>query len=251
MIPRLSIVLPFYNEEACVTQVISSLDAALKPAGFSYEIVAVQNGSRDRTEEILDELKTKFPALRVVTVAVNQGFGHGIMQGMAASSGEIVGFMPGDGQIDPGVLLPLLEKMESTEADIAQGRRVTRGDGWLRWLVSRNFNLIAHLLFTLPTRDINGHPKLMRRRCYQALDLRSPDSFLDAEIILKGHRLGARFCSLDLDFLKRETGRSTVRISTCFEFLFNLLKARFLKDDPWGLHRTPQGKLAMQQGEAL
>jgi glycosyltransferase involved in cell wall biosynthesis len=249
MRPHLSIVLPFYNEEACVTQVIADLDTALKSAGFVYEIVAVQNGSHDRTGKILDQLAAAYPALRVVVVPVNRGFGYGLIQGMAASTGEVVGFMPGDGQIDPAVVAPLLRKMEESGAEVAQGRRITRGDGWLRWFVSKSFNLLVALLFTLPTRDINGHPKLMRRRCYETLDLRSADSFLDAEILLKGQRLGARFCQLDLDFRRRETGHSSVRIGTCVEFVRNLLKARFLKDDPWGLHRLPARKLALARPE--
>jgi glycosyltransferase involved in cell wall biosynthesis len=249
MPPHLSIVLPFYNEEACVAQVIGDLDTALKPAPFTYEMVAVQNGSRDRTGEILAGLKADYPTLRIVEVPVNQGFGYGLIQGMAASAGDIVGFMPGDGQIDPAVIAPLVKKMEECGADVAQGRRITRGDGWLRWLISKSFNLLARLLFTLPTPDINGHPKLIRRRCYEALDLRSPDSFLDAEILLKGQKLGARFCHLDLEFRRRETGHSSVRISTCLEFVQNLMKARFMKEDPWGLHRTPPRKLALAQKE--
>src|SRR5438552_18121238 len=98
----LSIVLPFYNEEECVERVIRDVHSALR--GLPFEIVAVQNGSRDRTEEILNCLTKHLPQLRIVVVPVNRGFGYGLIQGMAASTGEVVGFMPGDGQVDPAVL---------------------------------------------------------------------------------------------------------------------------------------------------
>ncbi len=81
------------------------------------------------------------------------------------------------------------------------------------------------------------------------MKLRSGDDFLDAEIMLKAKRLGLKICGLDVEFLKRKTGRSKVRIKTCFEFLANLPKARFLRKDPWGLHELRPGDLPMASPE--
>lgn len=237
MPPLVSIVLPFYNEEAAVARVISEVHAVLKRAGTSFEIIAVQNGSCDKTGEILEALEGQYKELHIVHVPVNRGFGCGVMQGLFVCTGNIVGFMPGDGQIDPSVVPDILRRMEETQSEIGKVRRVVRHDGWLRRFISRSYNLLMRFLFHLPTDDVNGHPKIMTRRAYLVMHLCSQDSFLDAEILLKAQRLGMRVCAVNAEFRKREAGQSTVGLITCVEFLHNLIRARFSKHDPWGLRQ--------------
>lgn len=231
-----SIVIPFYNEEACVANVIEEVHLSLKHAGISFEIIAVENGSKDRTGEILKALENRFKELRVIYVPINLGFGYGVIKGLSASMGEIVGYMPGDGQIDPDVVPQILEKMKQRQADIGMGRRITREDGWIRWFVSRCYNLLGRFLFSLSTKDINGHPKLLTRRAYSIMQLQSHDGFLDPEIILKAQRLHIKVCEVNVGFRRRKTGRSSVKWTTCVEFMLNLIRARFMKKDPWGLN---------------
>src|SRR5574341_2042594 len=204
--PFLSLVLPFYNEEACVTKVIEELRTVLFEVGLPFEIIAVQNGSKDRTSEILEILKNRFKELQVVQVSINQGLGYGILQGLSVSYGEVVGYMSGDGQLDPHILPLLLLRMEETKSDVAIGRRIVRYDGWLRWLISKGCNLLARFLFNIPINDLNGHPKLFTRSTYSLMQLCSHDFFIDPEIVLKAQRLGLQFCEADTEFRRRETG---------------------------------------------
>ena len=76
---------PLLQREACVERVCADLHAALQRAGLHFEIVAVQNGSWDRTGAILESLKSRYSPLRVVVVPVNQGYGYGLRQGLAAA----------------------------------------------------------------------------------------------------------------------------------------------------------------------
>lgn len=230
----LSMVLPFYNEEDCVEQVVCELYSVLKQQGISFEIVAVQNGSHDSTPQILGELGKRFAELKVVDVSQNRGFGYGVIQGLAKSNGNLVGYMPGDGQIDPMVLPSIIQQMEQAQADIGKGRRVIRRDGWDRWLISKSYNLIGRLMFGLSTDDINGHPKLMTRNAFNLLQLSSHDHFIDAELLLKAQVLDLRICEVDLEFRKRETGHSKVRVwIASLEFLKNILLVRFNKSRLW------------------
>ncbi|MFN3326302.1 MAG: glycosyltransferase family 2 protein [Bryobacteraceae bacterium] len=241
--PNLSIVLPLYNEEGAAEPVIKAVHGILLAARIPFEIVTVQNGSRDRTPEILARLAERLAELRIVEVPVNRGFGYGVLQGLKACSGEVIGYMPGDGQIDPEVLPRLYSRMIEASADLAQGRRIRRGDGPLRWFISKVYNLLASALLGLPGGDLNGHPKLMTRDLYTALRLCSEDHFLDAELMAKAHRLGARITALDLNFLPRAAGCSKVRIGTCFEFVVNLARLRLQPRDPWGLYAIPRNAL--------
>ncbi len=239
MPPLLSIVLPFYNEEQCVEEVVGGARGELERSGVSFEIVAVQNGSGDRTGQILARLEREHKALRVVVVPVNRGFGHGILQGLAECAGDIVGYMPGDGQVNPMVLSRLLRRMDETKADIGKGRRTVRRDGWHRAVVSSAYNTLMRICFGIPFDDVNGHPKLLTRHAYLALQLRSTDNFIDAELVLKAQRLDLTVCEVDLEFEPRKTGRSTVRWTTCLQFLVNLARARLPFADPWGLRALP------------
>lgn len=239
-----SIVLPFYNEEACVEQVISEIHAVLNQTGISFEIVAVQNGSQDHTPYILANLQKQFSELSVVDVPINRGFGYGVIQGLARSTGKVVGYMPGDGQIDPTVLPLLLQRIEQTQADVCKGRRVVRRDGWYRWFISKVYNGIARCLFQLPTDDVNGHPKLMTRQAFSKLRLSSYDHFIDAELMLKAKALQLKISEVDLEFQKRGTGHSKVRLLAAgIEFLKNMLRVRFSKTHLWEVSREESAQL--------
>src|SRR5688572_22299892 len=134
MLPELSIVLPFYNEEGCVVSVIEELNTVLLHAGISYEIIAIDNGSSDATPILLKDALSKFDRLIVLSIAKNEGYGNGILNGMALARGQIVGFMSADGQVDPDVIPLLVEKMHVLQADVAMGRRIRRSDPWHRQL---------------------------------------------------------------------------------------------------------------------
>jgi glycosyltransferase involved in cell wall biosynthesis len=238
----LSMVLPFYDEEECVRQVVEELHGELLLQGRPFEIVAIQNGSRDRTGAILAEMQQTLPELQIVTVAVNQGFGYGILQGLAAARGELIGWMPGDGQIPPSAIGPLVEKMGRESAGIGQGCRTIRHDASNRLFISKCFNLWTRLMFGLATNDINGEPKLLTAALYREMNLCSSDSFIDAEALLKAKRLGARLSCVDMVSRERVNGVSKVHSSTVIEFILNLLKARFRSNDPWGINAIPKRK---------
>lgn len=237
MQPKLSVCVPFYNEEGAARNVIDTLHASLRLLNEPFEIVAIQNGSRDATPELLAQAALAYGEVRVVDIPVNKGFGYGIQAGLNAARGEIIGYMPGDGQIDPESVPKLYSAMRREGTAIGQGRRITRGDGFLRLIVSKTYNAIGSLLFLRPMGDLNGHPKLFTSALHRRMALRSDDHFIDAEIMLKAAVLREHVTAVDVLFLKRETGKSAVRITTCLEFLQNLLSARFDRSDKWGLNK--------------
>lgn len=223
---KLSLAIPLYNEEANVEAVAEDLLRTLRAAGLDFELVLVDNGSRDRTGALLDALAAANPEVRKVTVAVNQGYGWGVLQGLAASSGEVVGFMGGDGQTDPGDVVRVYRKLVDEGLSFAKVRRVRRHDGPVRLLVTVLANLVFRLALGLRTSDVNGTPKLLRRELYESLDLRSKDWFVDAEVMVKCARRGVRFGEVPVTFGARARGSSHVRLATLLEFLRNILEIR-------------------------
>ncbi len=223
--PELSLIIPFYNEEDNVRAVVTSVRKALEE-NVDYELVLVDNGSTDRTGAILGSLARKNRGLRVVTVDVNQGYGWGVLQGLKKARGRVLGYMDGDGQI-PGVeALRVYRKLIDEDLDICKVTRAIRIEPWIRRVTTFFYNLFFRVLFRVPYRDVNGHPKLMRRKIYERLGLSSKDWFIDAEILLKGHSLGGRIGEVPVVSYPRAGGRSWVRPGAVLEFLRNMIRHR-------------------------
>ena len=228
-LPDLTLVMPAYNEEEIVAATIRELLLAFERAGHALEIVAVDNGSRDRTGAILKELAAADPRVVPVRVEVNEGYGHGILQGLAQARAPWVGMINADGQVDPHDVVKLFEVTRRVKPPaVVKVRRRFRLDGFKRKLVSIAYNGFANLLFLgLGSIDVNGNPKLLPRELLQEMGLRSKDWFIDAEILIKAKRRRVKVLEVNVFGNMREGGVSAVRATTCFEFLRNLLRARF------------------------
>ena len=164
-IPTLSVIIPFYNEEGNVEDVIKDVKKTLLDAGINHEIVAVDNGSTDRTPEILHTLKGN--DVRVVTVKQNIGFGYGIISGLKAAKGMYLGYMWGDNQISPYFMVKVFEKLLKENLDLCKIKRTSRDYGFFRKLESAAYNrLFMMFLFGKISYDVNGSPKVMKPELY-------------------------------------------------------------------------------------
>ena len=224
--PDLSLVIPFYNEEANCDQVIDWIIKAFDAHGVDYELVPVDNGSRDKTGSILARWSETNNRIKSVTVPENKGYGWGILQGLSVCSGHYVGYVDGDLQVAPSDIIRVFESRENGNVDICKGKRIIRGDGWKRHIVSAVYNLFFAALFRCAISDINAKPKIMRHTCYERLSLESKDWFIDAEIIIKAEQLGMTIEEVPIDFRPREEGKSNVRPAAVLEFLRNLIVYR-------------------------
>jgi glycosyltransferase involved in cell wall biosynthesis len=231
--PRFSLVLPLYDEEESVVAVARGLVEALESAGERFELILVDNGSRDRTRELVEELRRGDPRVVCVALDDNRGFGGGVLAGFSAARGDLVGFMGGDGQVTPSDLVDVLGAVRRQHLDLAKGRRIARHDGIRRRVVSVVYNGLFRLVFGTRVADVNGSPKILRRELLQALALRSRDWFLDAEIVLKAHVLKARIGEVPITFGRRTGGGSHVRIAAIAEFLRNMIRYRFSPKSAW------------------
>jgi len=223
--PEFSIILPMYNEEACAAQVLAEMSRTLGAAGLDYEIITVDNGSRDRTGEIIDDFaRDRDPRVRKAVVEVNQGMGHGILVGLAAARGAPLGWTYGDGQVPAEYIPRILAAMRERHADVGKMVRTSREDGPYRWLISRVYNLLFRLMFHTRARDINGAPKLFTRAVYERIALTSKDWFIDAEFMVRAARAKLSVAEVEGRFEQRRGGRSHVRFGAILEFLRNMLR---------------------------
>ncbi len=226
MKPELSLVIPFYNEEGNVEQVLQELSKAFKKSKISYEIIAVNNGSWDKTPKIIDSLKQKNKNIRKIDVKKNIGYGFGILTGLKNAKGKYVGYGWGDAQIAAEDFAKVFLALKNNNLDICKVRRINREESIARKIQSTIYNKLLLFLFAITLTDINGCPKIMKKEVYEAINPQSRDWFLDAEIIIKASRKKYKILELPVISRKRQKGRSKVNFRTSFEFLKNILKYR-------------------------
>ncbi len=212
MAPALSVVLPAYNEEGNIERAVRDAAAAVAPLVPDFEIVAVDDGSRDRTAAVLAGLEGELGTrLRVVRHDVNRGYGAALRDGFAASRGELVFYTDSDNQFDLKELAGFLPLMADHDAIL--GFRLDRKDPWLRRFVSGVFNALSSFAFGMRVRDLNCSFKLFRGPLLRALPLESDDFFIDTEMVARVHRSGWRYVQRGVHHYPRTAGRSTVRPS--------------------------------------
>jgi hypothetical protein len=159
---------------------------------------------------------------------VKQGaMGWDMRSGLAAAKGEYLVVIDGDAQNPVEDLLKMFRLMKDSGADVMKERRIARFDGPSRRVVSGAYNSLFLLLFrTRGLWDINGKPKGMTRRAYEALDLHSDDWFIDAEIVIGARRRDLSIEEMPVVFRRNEERASFVRVSAIWEFLGNMARAR-------------------------
>ena len=210
MRPALSVVLPAYNEEGNIERVVRDAAAAAADLAPPYEIVVVDDGSRDATPAILARLSAELgERLRVVRHPGNEGYGAALRNGFRATTGELVFYTDSDNQFDLRELAGILPLM--TEVDAVLGFRIDRQDPWMRKAVSGGFNRLSSAAFGMSVRDLNCSFKLFRGDLLRALPIDSTDFFVDTELVARIHRGGWRYVQRGVHHYPRTSGRSTVR----------------------------------------
>ena len=228
-VPNLSLIMPCYNEEGNLGYSVPRLLRAFERAGYQLQLIAVNNGSRDRTGDLIATLAAEHPEILPVKVEVNIGYGGGVLAGMPHATGPWVGTVAADGQVDAEDLVRLYEACVASDGMVfGKVRRRFRMDGFLRKIISVGYNTFVFLLFpSLGSWDVNGNPRLWPRWAMIEMELASTNWLLDPEMLIKAHYMGLGVLELNVFARMRGNGLSHVRATTCWEFFVHLLAFRF------------------------
>jgi glycosyltransferase involved in cell wall biosynthesis len=229
MAPEISLIVPCFNEQDVLPYTIPQLAQAFEHAGHRFEIVACDNGSTDRTGEILRRFAAEGLPVVYHRVERNEGYGNGILRSIPVCSAPWIGVIHGDGQVDAEDAARLFEVLKHTDGRVlGKVRRRFRMDGLTRKAVSVLYNGFVWVLWPrLGSIDVNGSPKIMHRDVLSAMQLQSKDWFIDPEMIIKAYYLHVRVLEMNVFARMRSKGLSHVRASACLEFVSNLLRYRF------------------------
>lgn len=204
----LSIVLPAYNEEANIEPVVRETAAHLDRLGLDYEIVVVNDGSRDGTKGVLERLQAEMPRLRPQHHAENRGYGAALRTGFEAAAKTYVFYMDGDGQFhidDLDRLLPL-----ASDDCIVTGYRIERRDPFMRRLNAKLFGgFLVRVLLGVRVRDLNCAFKLIPKKVLNAITLESTGALINAELYGRAIRRGFGIREVGVHHYPREAGVQT------------------------------------------
>jgi len=184
-VAALSFFFPVYDEEDNVGPMVDEALETLPRFADDFEVIVVDDGSRDRTGARADELAARHPAARVVHHKPNRGYGGALRSGFLAATKPLVFFTDGDRQFRLADLERLLAGLDGADAVI--GYRIKRADPWRRLLISGVYNRIIRLLFGGGFRDVDCAFKLFRREIFDRVPLeriRSNGAFFSPELLL-------------------------------------------------------------------
>jgi glycosyltransferase involved in cell wall biosynthesis len=206
--PSLSVFFPAYNDAPSLPGLVRKTFDALREHVADYEVIVVNDGSRDRTAEVLEELCREFsPHLRVVTHVENRGYGGALRSGFASATKDCVFYTDGDGQYDVAELPRLLERMLPTTG-LVNGYKLERHDPAHRVWIGSVYNFCARLLFRIRIRDIDCDYRLIRRSLLDCIHLTSTSGTICVELVRKLELSGCEVAEVGVHHYPRLHGRS-------------------------------------------
>jgi glycosyltransferase involved in cell wall biosynthesis len=238
--PSLSVFFPAYNDAPSLPPLIEKTFAVLGACASDYEVIVINDGSQDRTGEVLAELASKFgPRMRVITHPRNLGYGQALRSGFSAATKEMVFYTDGDGQYDVGELPNLLTKLRG-DVGLVNGYKLERNDPWHRICIGNVYNAFARSLFRIRLRDVDCDFRLIRRSLLQEISLTSTSGTICVELVRKLELSGCGVVEIGVHHYPRLHGRSQFFRVKSLAVTFTQLARMWFRLVPMSwLRRTP------------
>jgi glycosyltransferase involved in cell wall biosynthesis len=210
-VPRLSYFFPAHNEEANLEGLVDEALATLPTIAEAFEIIAVDDGSTDRTLAVAERLAAANPGIvRVVHHPTNRGYGGALRSGFEASRYELLCFTDGDRQFRIADLARLTARMAEPDApDVVVGYRIKRADPFIRIAYARTYKLANRIFFGLKVKDVDCAAKLFRREALEDVRVESGGAFFSAELLIRIGELGRSIVEVGVPHYPRTAGSPT------------------------------------------
>ncbi len=223
-VSSLSVFFPCYNEEANVENMIRKSQGILPEIAEQWEIIPVNDGSKDKTGEIINRLAKEDPHVHPVHHEKNKGYGGAVISGYNAAKYDYVFFTDGDLQFDLREITLLIERLD--EGDLILGYRKNRRDPWHRKLNAFMWGSLVKFLFGFQVRDVDCAFKLIKRKVIDKVQLSAGGAMVSTELLARANKAGFRFVEVGVTHYPRvagtQTGANLKVILRAFRELFKL-----------------------------
>ena len=205
--PGLSVFFPAYNDGGTIASMVVTALLTARKLTPDHEVIVINDGSRDQTPHILDELARTYPQVRIVHHVQNRGYGGALRSGFEHASKEYVFYTDGDAQYDPAEMTLLWDRM-AADVDLVNGYKISRSDPMHRILIGRLYHHTVKTLFGLEVRDVDCDFRLMRRSIFDKVHLTRNSGVICLEMMKKIHDAGFRIAEVPVHHFHRAYGKS-------------------------------------------
>lgn len=211
LINELSVFFPTYNEEKNITKVVLDAKKVLTEIAGKWEIIIVEDGSKDNTPEVTDRIAKEDERIRVIHHKPNRGYGGALKTGYSAAKYEWVAFADSDDQFDFSEIKKFINKQEETDADLVLGIRKERADPFIRKVFTFVWSkMLPRILLGLKVTDYSCGFKLVRKKVYDSvLPLVGEEKVTQIEMLTKAQRAGFKFAEVKVNHYPRKFGQQT------------------------------------------
>jgi len=198
---------PCYNDAGTIATMVILTDITLRTLTDDYEIIVIDDGSRDASRRILQELERRYDRLRLVFHEKNNGYGGALRSGFTAATKELIFYTDGDAQYDPQEVKLLVPQMKDG-IDWVNGYKIGRSDPVHRRIIGTIYNHIVKLAFGLRLRDVDCDFRLIRKSVFDQVTLDSDSGVICVEMIKKFQSAGCVAAEVPVHHYHRAYGTS-------------------------------------------
>jgi glycosyltransferase involved in cell wall biosynthesis len=203
----ISAVFPAYNDGGTIPSMVLTALIALRQVTDDFEIIVVNDGSRDYTKQVLEEMALRYPELRIIHHLVNCGYGAVLRTGFSAATKEWVFYTDGDAQYNPLELTRLVDAL-SDGIDVVNGYKISRSDSIFRTIGGRLYHHFVRIVFGFRLRDVDCDFRLIRRKIFDTVPLESDSGTICVEMVKKFQDAGFVFAEVPVHHYPRPYGAS-------------------------------------------
>ena len=203
----LSIFFPAYNDSGTIASLVITALRTARKLTPDHEVIVVNDGSADGTAEILEELASIYPQVRIVTHEKNRGYGGALRTGFASATQELIFYTDGDAQYDPAEMEALWRRFDQN-VDLVNGYKISRSDPMHRILIGRVYHHLVKTLFGLTVRDVDCDFRMMRRSIFDTVHLEKNSGVICLEMMKKITDGGFRIAEVPVHHYHRAYGKS-------------------------------------------
>jgi glycosyltransferase involved in cell wall biosynthesis len=205
--PSITAFFPCYNDAGTIATIVITADRTLRGLTDDYEIIVGNDASTDNSRDILTELQTLYPRLRVLHHSNNHGYGGNLRSMFAVATKDLIFYTDGDAQYDPAELSKLYTFLED-DVDVVQGWKIERHDPLHRKIVGRVYHHFVRFWFGLHLRDVDCDFRLFRRRVLESFPLHSTSGCITVEMMTRIEQGGFRVREVPVHHYHRAYGQS-------------------------------------------
>ena len=228
LINELSVFFPCYNEEKNIEATVDKAVKVLENTAKKWEIIIVNDGSKDKTGDVALKIQKKYSGIKIVTHSPNRGYGAAFKSGLYNAKYQWIGFTDSDGQFDFAEIKNFIATQNKTKADIVIGYYLGRKVSKAVIISSKIWELIVFILFGLKVKDIDCGFKFISKKVVDAIPKLQAErgAFISSEFLIKAKKAGFKIVEIGVHHYPRTEGQATGRqlkvILKSFSDLFKL-----------------------------